>query len=145
MFKRKSSANKTSNLKNPIILNYTDNGNLLISKSTQKTILKSIKSQKLKEIELLDYSISNLQSQIIILRKMIEDQGSILENEKQQLIKSIKQDINPDILCQICFENRVNLVLTPCGHTFCGKCLDNSSICFACRSPINDRFKIYFN
>lgn len=149
MFKRKNNEhNSETQIRTPkpsIELNYTHNGKLIISKSNQKAILNSIKSQKLKEIELLNYSITNLQSQIIILRKMIEDQGSILENEKQQLIKSIKHDINPDLLCPICFENRVNLVITPCGHTVCAECLDNSPLCFICRTIIQDKFKIFFN
>ena len=153
MFKRKNHEDNSGSQKQKqkqkhkpsIELNYTNNGALIISKSNQKAILNSIKSQKLKEIELLNYSITNLQSQIIILRKMIEDQGSILENEKQQLIKSIKHDINPDLLCPICFENRVNLVVTPCGHTFCAECLDNSPSCFICRTIIQDKFKIFFN
>lgn len=141
MLKRK----KLDKTKSAMHLNYLESGELFINNSQKKKILSTLKSSKLKEIEILDYSIKNLQSQLIILRKMIEDKESILVKEKQQLVNSIKQDINPDILCQICFENRVNTVLTPCGHTFCSKCLGNTPLCFNCRTPIDNRFKIYFS
>ena len=59
-----------------------------------------------------------------------------IESTKLQLIDSIKREINPDLLCQICYENRVNIVITPCGHTFCDKCLGNSLVCYSCRGNI---------
>ena len=46
----------------PLQLNYYNDGSLYIPSSKQGEILKSIKQSKIKEIELLNYSINNLQT-----------------------------------------------------------------------------------
>ena len=66
-----------------------------------------------------------------------------IENTKKELIDSVKREINPDILCSICFDNRVDIVLTPCGHT-CENCLGKVYECYTCRGTINSKHKIYF-
>jgi len=47
-------------------------------------------------------------------------------------------------LCQICFDDSVNVVLT-CGHEFCEDCLNDwtkkrnrESVCPMCREPLHD-------
>ena len=75
---------------------------------------------------------------------MISEKNKVLESTKKDFIENLNRNINPNLLCQICFENRINLVLTPCGHTFCNDCLtDNINQCFNCRKTIDSRFKIY--
>ncbi len=136
--------NKQISEQPPLQLNYYDDGSLYINKKDQKEILGSIKNSKLKEIELLDYSINNLQSQLLILRKIKDENTSNIENSKRELIDSIKREINPDLLCSICFEKRVDTVLTPCGHTFCSDCLGSTRECYSCRGNISSRHKIFF-
>tara|TARA_S200000501_G_C20811270_1_gene738492 strand:- start:449 stop:883 length:435 start_codon:yes stop_codon:yes gene_type:complete len=130
--------------KPPLTINYYDDGTLYIPNNTQNEIVRSIKSSKLKEIELLNYSINNLQTQLLVLKKMKGDASNNIENSKRELIESIKKEINPDLLCSICFERRVDTVLTPCGHTFCLECLGNTNECYSCRGAIGGRHRIYF-
>lgn len=130
--------------KTPLLLNYYEDGTLYIPSSKQREILKSIKQSKIKEIELLNYSINNLQTQLLILKKLEGDTSKNIEETKRELIQSIKRDINPEILCSICFEKRVDTVLTPCGHTFCQECLGNTAECYSCRGRIELKHRIYF-
>ena len=138
-----SSKKKISD-KTPLLLNYYDDGTLFIPSSKQGEILKSIKQSKIKEIELLNYSINNLQTQLLVLKKLEGDTTKNIEDTKRELIQSIKCDINPDLLCSICFEKRVDTVLTPCGHTFCQECLGSTAECYSCRGGIQAKHKIYF-
>ena len=129
----------------PLQLNYYNDGTLYIPSKKQKEILSSIKSTKLKEIELLDYSINNLQTQLLILKKIQSENINNIEKSKKELIESIKREVNPDLLCSICFDKRVDVVVTPCGHTFCSSCLGGSRECYSCRTKINQTHKIYFS
>lgn len=130
--------------KAPLLLNYYDDGSLYIPSFKQNEIIKSIRKSKIKEIELLNYSINNLQTQLLVLKKLERDTSKNIEETKGELIQSIKRDINPDLLCPICFEKRVDIVLTPCGHTFCQECLGNTLECYSCRGNINTKHRIYF-
>jgi hypothetical protein len=137
-------SNKKISDKQPLMLNYYEDGTLYIPNKTQNEIVKSIKYSKIKEIELLNYSINNLQTQLLVLKKMKGETTQNIENSKRELINSIKKEINPDLLCSICFENRVDTVLTPCGHTFCLECLGNTNECYSCRGTIQSKHRIYF-
>ena len=125
-------------------INYYKDGTLVINKALEKELIKSIKNKKLKEIELLNYSINNLSIQNTILDKMISEKHSMLESTKREFIDNLNRNVNPELLCQICFDNRINLILTPCGHTFCDKCFtDDMNICFNCRNTVQSIFKMY--
>ena len=128
----------------PLVLNYYNDGTLFIPSMNQKDVFNSLKQSKMKEIELLDYSIRNLQTQLLVLKKLTSETCNNIENTKRELIDSVKREINPDILCSICFDNRVDIVLTPCGHTFCENCLGKANECYKCRGTINSKHKIYF-
>lgn len=45
--------------------------------------------------------------------------------------------------CQVCYGVMIDPITTPCGHTFCRKCvarvLDHSTLCPACRRPMSIR------
>lgn len=143
LFKR--SKKEIDLVKSPLKLSYYSDGSLLINKKDQNEIISSIKASKLKEIELLNYSINNLQTQLLIIQKMVSDKTNDIENSKQEMIANLKKEINPDLLCSICFENRINLVLTPCGHTFCDSCfnLKKNKECFTCRTNVNHGYTIF--
>ena len=130
--------------KKPLQIEYFNDGSLYLPKKVQNEIINSIKQSKLKEIELLDFSINNLQTQLLIIKKMKEEEIGNIENTKRELIHTLKKEINPEILCSICFENIVNIVLTPCGHTFCDTCLGITKECYSCRGVIEKKYKIYF-
>lgn len=47
--------------------------------------------------------------------------------------------------CSICTVSEVGFVFTPCGHTFCGNCMQKQrQQCYICRSSITGRVKLYF-
>jgi len=51
-----------------------------------------------------------------------------------------------DPLCTVCIDGPVSHVFVPCGHTFCSSCTArNLSVCFICRTQIQQRMRIYFN
>ena len=127
----------------PLLLTYYKDGTLFIPKKIEKVIISSIKQSKLNEIELLDYSIKNISTKLVIMKKMLSDNENNLENSRKQLLEQIKREVNPDLLCQICFDSRINVILTPCGHSFCTNCLGNSTTCFNCRSTIEKTFKLF--
>lgn len=47
--------------------------------------------------------------------------------------------------CKICYTNKVNFCLNPCGHLFCNECLDllPNNECPTCRKNIISKIKIY--
>ena len=135
---------KVSSKLSPLELNYYEDGTLIIPKKTEKLIKESIKQSKLKELELLDYSIRNLQNQYLVMNKLLTESSNSFEQNKQNYIESIKREINPELLCQICYENRVDTFLTPCGHTWCIKCIENTDKCYTCRKYIEKKKKIFF-
>ena len=49
--------------------------------------------------------------------------------------------------CPICYDKRVNIALSPCGHTLCGECTDElqSDKCPMCARTITGRQTIYIN
>ena len=140
-FKRKKKEVDTTT--EPLLLNYYNDWTLFIPKKKEKVIISSIKQSKLNEIGLLDYSIKNISTKLVIMKKMLSDNESNLENSRKEFVEQIKREVNPDLLCQICFDSRINIILTPCGHTFCTECLGNSTTCFNCRSTIEEAFKLF--
>jgi hypothetical protein len=48
-------------------------------------------------------------------------------------------------LCNICFEDQIQYVITPCGHTYCGTCIKKQlTNCYICRGSVKDRVRLYF-
>ena len=45
--------------------------------------------------------------------------------------------------CPLCFQNCIDHVVLPCGHTFCKPCLDRCKSCGVCRGPITRVQRIY--
>lgn len=46
--------------------------------------------------------------------------------------------------CPICMDMQPSVVLIPCGHTFCGPCLDGLGRCPTCRDLFEAKYNIYF-
>mmetsp|Transcript_22406 Transcript_22406/g.31310 ORF Transcript_22406/g.31310 Transcript_22406/m.31310 type:complete len:315 (+) Transcript_22406:624-1568(+) len=66
------------------------------------------------------------------------------EAGKEQLPEEEEKEMSSPSLCQICFDDSVNVVLT-CGHEFCEDCLNDwtkkrnrESVCPMCREPLHD-------
>lgn len=68
------------------------------------------------------------------LKKMIND----------NLDKDIDETLKKDMLCTICYTNKIEMCITPCGHTFCCKCTKNiKNKCFICNTHVTTTTKLY--
>ena len=108
---------------------------------------KKIKNNK-KDIDLiLKYIKNNKKKEIVEIDKLINITKLNLLIEKQkldELISTQKKINSSEIECKICYENKINLVIVPCGHVFCGKCLQNQNTCPYCRTKISNVQQLYF-
>jgi hypothetical protein len=104
-----------------------------------------------------------IEASLEYLKKEFETAG--IENEYNNLINSYKKlyvlkDIIRGIstllndqhlpLCVVCYENAIDSVLVPCGHTFCSSCIKpvgllNRIACHICRTYSTNIQKIYFS
>jgi hypothetical protein len=119
------------------------------SKNEKKIILEILKKNSLNELKSLTESIQFMNTRQLVEKKRLDDlinqQDEIL-NKQDEILNSIKSKIkkeNSKYECNICFENEIEYVCVPCGHTFCSKCL-NGNECYICRSPIQSKVKLYF-
>lgn len=59
------------------------------------------------------------------------------------MTKVLKDLVRNELECQVCYGLILDPLTTPCGHTFCRKCvaraLDHSTSCPACRRPMSMR------
>ena len=88
-------------------------------------------------------------------KKRVWELSSKLENVQMNLasyIEFIKAGIHEmmgsDIkknTCAICLESEVDHCLVPCGHTYCGNCIQKSANnnCMLCRAHIQKKMKLY--
>lgn len=95
---------------------------------------KKINEQK-KILEILEYNK-------IIKQKELEDRFKNISIDIENQQKEIKKKLN---YCQICFDNDIDTVLVPCGHSYCNECIKNSNACFFCRANISKKQHIIFS
>lgn len=69
--------------------------------------------------------------------EMAEESRRIAAAQIDEAIRD-KRDAEDALICAICLEARVNRVLVPCGHIYCGDCVDRlpRAQCPLCRSRI---------
>lgn len=49
-------------------------------------------------------------------------------------------------LCPVCFDQEVNMVLIPCGHTACSSCTKQiGDTCMSCRRRVNSKHTLFFS
>lgn len=88
--------------------------------------------------------VSSSAHQVVISAKVqkTDDEENLPDPEKA----------NDENVCSICLENKKNIVVIPCGHTFCSGCLKVMKIrkeqnidlvCPSCRSPIT-RTQVFY-
>ena len=54
------------------------------------------------------------------------------------------QAISNELLCAVCLTNKINVCITPCGHTFCDKCTDHmKSSCYMCKGNVSNKVKLF--
>eukprot|EP01083_Nonionella_stella_P204965 746818_1 len=70
------------------------------------------------------------------------------ETKQNNEIDTTMYDPDQDIAaCPICYDSRVNIALSPCGHTLCKDCTDElpNKICPMCSKNIKSQQTIYIN
>lgn len=145
---------KSKNNENELeILNFLENKLTNIDSKLEKQIAGVLKNKHVKELRNINFALENVKNTYLIEKKKLEEllkiknnMGSYLKSNEDKYKDDIKKQINPDFLCNICYENRCNLVLNPCGHLFCDKCFtNNEKLCFICRKPPTSCIKIFHN
>ena len=62
------------------------------------------------------------------------------QTHDDEFFKQIKESIQTEMECHVCYSLMLDPITTPCGHTFCRKCLarilDHSSLCPECRRAL---------
>ena len=70
-------------------------------------------------------------------------------SEYKQIISNCSDntaDMNIQLQCTICYEDKISFCVTPCGHTFCKKCSDKITIrCFTCNTVYKGKQKIFIS
>lgn len=63
--------------------------------------------------------------------------SALVQSRDEELIVNLRDKCQKDLDCHVCYNVMCDPVTTPCGHTFCRKCLarvlDHSSLCPICR------------
>jgi hypothetical protein len=81
--------------------------------------------------------ISLLNQNIVEYKKLINE---CLPKEDVESI----QKISNELLCSVCLTNKINVCITPCGHTFCDKCTAHmKSSCYMCKGAVSNKVKLY--
>lgn len=126
-------------------------------KNNQEIILKA-----LKDLEVNTDTFDMIQSIIVphaneliekynieyTLRRLKELQDKIaiylvLLNEVKNEFFNETKDID-NWTCSICYDSRIDHVITSCGHTLCGKCkIKIKDKCFVCRKNIDKVIKLF--
>jgi hypothetical protein len=133
------------------ILTFLDNKFKYIDSNLKTKIYGVLKHKELTDLKDINYAIENLRTTYIIekqkLNKLVSTKDNIhkyLESVKNNYIKQLEHDINPELQCQICYDNRLNIVLNPCGHMFCNNCFSSDkNTCFNCRVPVISVINVY--
>ena len=145
---------KSKNIENEIeILEFLENKFTNIDSKLEKKIAGVLKNKHIKELNNINFALENVKNTYLIEKKKLDELfkiksniGLYLKSNENKYKDDIKKQINPDFLCNICYENRCNLVLNPCGHLFCDKCYTRSEkLCFICRKPPTSCIKIFHN
>lgn len=132
------------------ILTFLENKFKKLDDNLKTKIYGVLKNKELTELSDINFAIENLRTTYIVERQQInklllvkDNIHKYLQSVKQDYISNLKKDINPELQCQICFENRLDIVLNPCGHMFCNKCFGDNKNCFNCRKEVTNIIKIF--
>ena len=147
----KSFSFKKKNIQEELeLLDFFENKIKKMDTSTRDKIFGVLKNEQLKELNHINYAIENLKTTYSIERRNMEKLYTVKDNihkylqgEKHKYIDHLKKDVNPELQCQICYENRLDIVLNPCGHMFCYKCFKDSDKCFNCRKEVTSVIKVF--
>lgn len=82
------------------------------------------------------YTIDKWRRRIQVTKNMYKRARAFVANEFTDYV---------DAKCNICVENRKDVVLIPCGHTVCHVCVDKMDTCPQCRCGIDQVQDMYID
>lgn len=79
-----------------------------------------------------------------VYRALIEAYRKFLVLRDIVHMRRLADAIEAQPLCNICFEESIQFVITPCGHTYCATCVKKQfTTCYVCRGPVKDRVRLF--
>lgn len=96
------------------------------------------------EVKKKDFTIKNERenNKFEVLKAAIETSTTV-SAVGSELVEQLEL-LNPDLICKICLNAKVQVVSIPCGHLGCClKCFQQTYKCPVCRSHIHAIFKVY--
>jgi len=121
---------------------FVDNINDILEENiTYKNIRK-----KISEIDIMKNKVQEKYTKIKKTIKLVDSKFSELFETNQDIAKKfVDNGMNDKVTCKICYTNKVNTCINPCGHLFCDMCLNNltDNSCPLCRNNMISKIKIY--
>lgn len=75
-----------------------------------------------------------------LLYETMSPSGDIFQELDTAMLDHLKESSKSELECQVCYGLMLDPLTTPCGHTFCRKCvarvLDHSRLCPVCRRQL---------
>ena len=103
-------------------------------------------NKKVSEIEIKKNLTREKYHKIQKTIKLVDNKFVELFETNQELAKKfVDNGMNDKVTCKICYTNKVNTCINPCGHLFCNMCLNNltDNSCPLCRNNIVSKIKVY--
>lgn len=88
------------------------------------------------------YNLTDTQSKLKDIQDKLAIYLVLLSEVKNEFFTDTK-DID-NWTCSICYESKIDMVITSCGHTLCNKCREKlKDNCFICRKKIDKVIKLF--
>lgn len=116
------------------------------SREIMVDLLNTIDAKYIEKDE-LDKKINDVLLEISFLKNLIRVDN--VDNEID--VPVVDTEANPALLCFTCHESQITHCFSPCGHSFCEKCVSrinmysNNAICFMCRGKVSGKIKLFFS
>jgi hypothetical protein len=119
-----------------------NNSFIKLPASDEKLLFSCLKNKYKKQINEYKNILEVMEYNKIIRSKEFQEKtynnNLVILNQE----KDIKKNLN---FCQICFDNKIDTVIVPCGHLFCLKCIESSNQCYFCRGTIEKKQRIIYS
>jgi sacsin len=130
-------------MKNLTGIHYKDGAEIIDTKYA--TIQKELFDVKARVVDELNKKIMEKSADLENISRKLNALRKLIITGMSELVKP--EDAQKKI-CPVCFDSEVNMVLVPCGHTYCRGCAEmdrsRNARCHQCRAVINSRIKLYF-
>jgi len=126
-------------------------------KSENKKNFKNIRQQYQTVTEYINKMVNNTTNSFINMNSIVLNSRNIIQNKLNINLNSIESIAEtkekPNFNCKICYNNRLDYALYPCGHTLCKDCSEsisshqhqNINSCPFCKQHIDSYHKIFLS